>query len=317
MSQPWLQQQERGTVFAMKLIVWVSLLLGRRLGRALLVPVTSYFMISSPAARRASRDYLRRVLDREPGWRHLFRHFYTFASVLLDRAFFVSGRLHYFRINKYGLETPRDVAAAGRGCLFLGAHLGSFEVVRIGAARKWGLTIHMMMYERNALKIKRVMESMQGGVTLKVLPIGSVDAMIQAKQCSERGEMLAILGDRSVAQDKTVTVPFLGREAVFPVGPILAAAALKLPVVLFFGLYMGGNAYEEHFELFAERVDLGRGDRQEAARQWVRRYAERLEAYCRKAPYNWFNFFDFWQPALPEAAVSSSSGGSPAAVRDA
>jgi predicted LPLAT superfamily acyltransferase len=25
------------------------------------------------------------------------------------------------------------------------------------------------------------------------------------------------------------------------------------------------------------------------------RYAERLSHFCRIAPYNWFNFFDFWQ----------------------
>ena len=24
-------------------------------------------------------------------------------------------------------------------------------------------------------------------------------------------------------------------------------------------------------------------------------YVERLEAYCRMAPFNWFNFYDFWQ----------------------
>jgi predicted LPLAT superfamily acyltransferase len=25
------------------------------------------------------------------------------------------------------------------------------------------------------------------------------------------------------------------------------------------------------------------------------RYVERLEHYCRLAPYNWFNFYDFWR----------------------
>jgi predicted LPLAT superfamily acyltransferase len=27
----------------------------------------------------------------------------------------------------------------------------------------------------------------------------------------------------------------------------------------------------------------------------MQRYADRLEHYCRLAPYNWFNFHDFWQ----------------------
>jgi len=29
----------------------------------------------------------------------------------------------------------------------------------------------------------------------------------------------------------------------------------------------------------------------------IARYAALLDQYCRKAPYNWFNFFDFWQSA--------------------
>ena len=26
----------------------------------------------------------------------------------------------------------------------------------------------------------------------------------------------------------------------------------------------------------------------------MRRYVARLEHYCREAPFNWFNFYDFW-----------------------
>jgi predicted LPLAT superfamily acyltransferase len=29
--------------------------------------------------------------------------------------------------------------------------------------------------------------------------------------------------------------------------------------------------------------------------QALKRYAQRLEHYCRMAPYNWFNFYDFWK----------------------
>jgi len=32
-----------------------------------------------------------------------------------------------------------------------------------------------------------------------------------------------------------------------------------------------------------------------AIRVAMQHYADRLTHYCRSAPYNWFNFFDFWQ----------------------
>lgn len=55
-----------------------------------------------------------------------------------------------------------------------------------------------------------------------------------------------------------------------------------------------GPGYDLYCEPFAERVTLPRGDRQGALAEHVRRYAERLEHYVRKAPDNWFNFYDFW-----------------------
>jgi predicted LPLAT superfamily acyltransferase len=112
---------------------------------------------------------------------------------------------------------------------------------------------------------------------------------------------LGNLGARVVPNDRLVRVPFFGREAAFPAGPFLMAAALKVPVVLFACTYLGGNRYQEHFELFAEEITLDRRNRDADLERWVRRYAERLEYYCRLAPYNWFNFYDFWgTKAQPE-----------------
>jgi len=62
-----------------------------------------------------------------------------------------------------------------------------------------------------------------------------------------------------------------------------------------FGLYRGGNRYEIHFERFADlQQDAGQG-RDAMIEQLLQRYASRLEHYCRLAPYNWFNFYDFWR----------------------
>ena len=124
--------------------------------------------------------------------------------------------------------------------------------------------------------------------------IGGIDTLLKAKARIDEGEMVAILGDRVVDSDKLVYVPFFGSLAAFPAGPFLMANALKIPVMLFFGLYMGGNHYEGCCELFADRIELSRDKRQQDLEQWVRRYAERLEYHCRLAPYNWFNFYDFW-----------------------
>jgi predicted LPLAT superfamily acyltransferase len=71
---------------------------------------------------------------------------------------------------------------------------------------------------------------------------------------------------------------------------------MKVPVVLCFGLYRGGNRYDLHFELFAHSLEIERRQREASLRDVIQRYADRLAHYARTAPYNWFNFYDFWQP---------------------
>ena len=309
MNGSWHTHRERGTVFSLKLIAWLALSLGRPAGRLLLYPICVYFMIFSRGGRHASRQYLTRVLGRRASLWQVFNHHYTFAATLLDRAFLFAGRSRLFNLKKHGLDVMLPLIDSKRGLLLLGAHVGSFDMVRIEGEVAYGMVVNMMMYEDNARKVNTVIASLGGKEHMRVIPIGGIDALLRAQERAEHGEIIAMLADRVVANDRTVRVPFFGKEAVFPTGPILLANALKIPVVLFFGIYKGGNCYEEYFELFAPEVNLGRASRQEELEAWVQRYAARLEHYCRLAPYNWFNFFDFW---------AQSPGGSnrrPCAVR--
>ena len=302
MSGHWAEQRERGSVFAMQLITWIAFTFGRRVSRALLYPVCLYFMLLVPRSTRASRQYLTRVFGRRPRWREIYRHYYSFASVLLDRAFLLAGRPIDLVIEGQNLELVKRLAAQKQGSLLLGAHLGSFDVTRKVGNERRAIEVNMLMYEENARKVNTVIDSLGGRDHMKVIPIGAVDSLIRAKDRLEHGEWVGILGDRVIDQDRVVRVPFLGGEASFPAGPFLVASALKVPVVLFACLYLGGNRYKEHFELFAEEITLDRRQRDADLEKWVRRYAERLEYYCRLAPYNWFNFYDFWSSArAPES----------------
>ena len=308
MSTAWRQQRERGSVFSLKLIAWLALILGRPVGRILLYPICIYFIIFAHSGRRASYQYLGQLFGRPASLAEVFRHHYTFASTLLDRAFLLAGRHELFATEKHGIEVMYRLIDNRRGALLLGAHLGSFEMIRSFGETSRGLVVNMMMYEENARKVNKVIDSLGGRERMRVIPVGGIDAMLRAKECADRGEMIGILADRAMSDDRVVRVPFLGRHAAFPVGPFLAANSLKIPVVLFFCFYHGGNRYTEHFELFADEISLSRESRQAEIEQWVGRYAARLEHYCRLAPYNWFNFFDFWASAAVSAKPPAARG---------
>lgn len=307
MSSHWAKQRERGSVLSMRLMVWIALTFGRPASRALLYPICFYYFLFARRAVQFSRLYLTRALGRPATWRDIYRHYFVFASVLLDRAFLFAGRPQVLDISADNRELVYRLAEEKRGCLLLGAHFGSFDVTRKLGHERRRIEVNMMMYEENARKLNAVIDSVGGRARMKVIPIGHIDSLIRAKDRLDHGEWVGVLGDRVVDSDRLVRVPFLGAEAAFPAGPFLMASALKVPVVLFACAYLGGNRYKEHFELFTEELRIDRAHRQADLEKWVRRYAERLEYYCRLAPYNWFNFYDFWQTAKPVSAPAARS----------
>jgi predicted LPLAT superfamily acyltransferase len=139
-----------------------------------------------------------------------------------------------------------------------------------------------------------------------IIGLGHVDSMLKVWERLDQGGVVGMLADRTLGNDTLYPVPILGTTANLPSGPFRMAVLLKRPVVFMTGLYLGGNRYAIHFEPLADFSDLERGQRDAALEAAIVRYAALLDQYCRMAPYNWFNFFDFWQPATATATSDSS-----------
>lgn len=294
MSRSWLRQPERGSYWAIRFMTWLAALLGRRICRGLLYPISAYFFLFSGASRLASQDYLRRVHGRSTGWSDVFRHYHCFAATLLDRTYFLSGRHDLFDVHVHGADIIQDHVERGQGCLLLGSHLGSFDVLRALGVVQQRLPLKVLMYEKNAKKINAVLNAINPAIADTVIAIGAPDTLLKVKEEIDRGTLVGILGDRVMFNDRMVKARFLGSETVFPAGPMLLADVLKVPVILCFGLYRGSNRYDVYIELLAETIEVGRSSREKDLSHWTQQYVNRLEYYCRSAPYNWFNFYNYW-----------------------
>jgi predicted LPLAT superfamily acyltransferase len=110
-----------------------------------------------------------------------------------------------------------------------------------------------------------------------------------------------MLADRTIGEAPAQQVSFLGVPALFPSGPMRAAAALRRPVFFMAGLYRGANRYRVVFREIADFSHLPRAGREAQVQEAIRRYVALLEECCREDPYNWFNFYDFWHEAAAGA----------------
>jgi predicted LPLAT superfamily acyltransferase len=291
-SSEWARRGERGSLPLLRFMVWASLLLGRGPARILLRLIAAYFFAFSGPARRASRLFLERCLERAPTLADRYRLFFSFASVVHDRIFFLKGRFDLFEITQQGAELVDE-----RGTLLMGAHLGSFEVLRACGRHLAHRRVIMAMYEENARKISSVLAAIDPAGMQDIVALGQLQSMLKLSARLDEGAVVGVLADRTFGNEAVMKVPFLGHFASFPTGPMRMAAALRQRVVFMTGLYRGGNRYEIRFEPLADFSNLeglSREERNQRVQEAVAEYAHRLERFARGAPDNWFNFHEFW-----------------------
>jgi predicted LPLAT superfamily acyltransferase len=304
-AAPWSTTRERSNKLALQLMAWIAVHLGRRIARLVLVPITWYFLLFSPGPKRQTRRYLRRALGREPGWAEHYRQVHAFASVALDRVYLARGDLSMFDIQVHGGDLVHSLLAEGRGAFMLGAHIGSFEALHaMGKGEQ--LPVAMVMFPDNARMIHGVLQAIAPHLALEIIPIGRRGSALAIRDWLDKGGLVGVLGDRVLPgnngpRSENVALPFLGTPAQFNDGPLRLAMLLRRKVLFMVGLYLGGNRYDVRFELMADfsqpETDPARREAQLHAA--LQDYVARLEALCREAPYNWFNFHDFWNEDTP------------------
>jgi len=298
-AQHWTAFPERGTPASLRLLAWIATHIGRLSAKLLLYPITLYFVITARSARRTSYEYLKRVHGKPAQWWHVFRHFHCFAETILDRLYLLRGEFQRFDVKLHGKEILHRRMESGKGCILLGSHLGSFEVLRALGVMQRNFPVKVLMDPVHNQNITRFFDALNPVIASTVIAPDRAETLLSVKESLDAGFFVGTLGDRVSTGDKTTKCQFLGQPAAFPVGPIVLAAMTHCPVILFFGIHRGGNRYEIYFEHFADEITLYRDRRAEEIQLWMQRYVQRLEHYARVAPYNWFNFYPFWDQVAP------------------
>jgi predicted LPLAT superfamily acyltransferase len=291
----WKSQPERGSALWIGLLAWIARHLGRGLARLLLWPITLFFYLTGAPARRASRAYLRRVLGREPVFAERLRHFYTFAACTLDRLLILCGQSRWLRLE---VEMPEDVrrAAQGGGCIMLASHHGSFEVLRRLGEGADPIPLRILLDRGQGPLITGLLERLSPQFAASVIDAGQrgPELVLALRETLDQGTSVGIMADRVHGREAALPVRLLGGQARLPAGPWVLASVLHAPVIAAFARYKGGGDYEARFTLLSPGVTATRAERQAAIQALAQQYAELLEQQVREAPFNWFNFYNYW-----------------------
>jgi len=304
----WSRVAERGSMAALRAMAWSYRILGRRVSQLLLYPIVAYFFFRERASRDASRRYLERIWAHPEGRRQLrgrpgffapFWHYHEFAVQLLDRMVLWGGGLDHFQMDYRGAEYLLALARGRRGGLLLGAHLGSFDMAR-ELAGEHRFALNVVMFTAHAERINRFFEQRDPQSRTRVLSLDphSLRTTFEIKDCLDRGELVGLLADRIPAsgRERPIWVDFLGQRAAFPRSPFLLACLLGCPLLLSLSVRTGEARYETFVEPIGEVRRLPRRERDKGAQELAEAWVRRLEAYCLRHPYQWFNFYDPWAP---------------------
>jgi lauroyl/myristoyl acyltransferase len=178
--------------------------------------------------------------------------------------------------------------AEGRGLVLLTAHLGNWELGGRLLAARLGRPTHVVVAAEADPGVERFLRG--GPSPVRFVRRDDPMAALPLVAALRRNEIVALQGDRALGTRGDALMEFFGAPAPFPLGPFVLARAAGAPVVPAFCLLEGNGRYTV---AMAPPLRVAAGAEAAALAEWVRV----LEGMVRRAPEQWFNFYDVWSAA--------------------
>ncbi|TCM63217.1 putative LPLAT superfamily acyltransferase [Acinetobacter calcoaceticus] len=301
-ANKWSELKERGGVFTLRLMLMIYRYGGRSLCQGVLYVVILWYWLFSRRARQASLEYLQRVhqfaaaqspFARKPNWLHSYRHLMHFGECILDK---ISAWLGHF--------TERDLQLNGhehfqqhyqKGAIILVSHFGNIDLLR-AIKSEHVQKINVLVFQKHATQFNAFLRTINDRVDLQLLAVDELgmDTALLLQEKIQQGEWIVIAADRvPVQSDRVQQLSFLGAEAAWPQGAWVLAQLLHVPVLAVF-CYRVQHNFHVQIHKITDQFNAPRADRLRSMQRFMQCYVQLMEGYCLRAPYQWFNFYHFW-----------------------
>ena len=265
---------------------------GLRGAYGLLYFVCAYYVLFDRAAVAAADAYVRRRFPgRSWGWRRLaaYRLFIQQGKCLIDRHAHNVGHTRFSFSQENFPEICRRLEPLANGLVVLLSHTGGWQLalphLRLLTGEK---PVSLLMNAAETPDVQAHVRGDDAGFHV-ISPEAGPACVVEMVARLQKGEIVSIMGDRAYG-GQTVEVSFLGEPARFPASAFAVARAAQSPVLALFVAKIGVASYAMESKLFAAP---SREDRQ-SIRAGVGLFAEALEAFVSRHPYQCFLFDDIW-----------------------
>ena len=223
----------------------------------------------------------------------IYRNYYTFGQILLDKTALFSGLDTKFSFDFDGEEHLREMKSGG---IIISAHTGNWEIAG-QLLKRLDTPINLLMFDAEEQQIKKYLENVHVLKNINIIVIrDDLSHIYEIKNALKRNELIAMHGDRFVENSKTLTCSFMGRNARFPYGPFYLAVKFNTPVSFTYAMKESTKHY--HFyatPLYTIPESITEANREEAIMSLLNEYVKETEKIVKKYPLQWFNYYDFWK----------------------
>ncbi|MBN1526733.1 MAG: mitochondrial fission ELM1 family protein [Candidatus Omnitrophica bacterium] len=276
-----------------------SLWLGRRFGTiAFMVNrkrrLVAYANLKSAFAAEKSPRELRRITKKV--YQNMVQ---TFMEVLNLTKVNKAYRDRYVEI--INLESIRDAAKSGRGCILLTAHFGDWELLSLTSAII-GFPILVLVREQKMRRLNELLNALRESKGCKVVRKGMETRDIL--KALRGGGIVGILADQDAGKNG-VFVDFFGRPTSTHSGAMEMASHTGCIILPNFIVRTGGPYHKVYLEKYIEvPKEAGEGE----IRKAVQSYMSLLEAYVRKYPDQWLWLHKRWKSTPVRTVLVLSDG---------
>ena len=312
MSEHWSDIEEvGGSPWHFRFMLWVVCHLPLFMVEFCTAVICVFFWLGAAPVRARSKIYLEhlRRTGARVGLFGTYKHILSFALSMVEKLLGWKGAIKLNRIETQNddLHLLVDQLNKGEGAFLLCSHLGNMEMLR--SLTGYGefhtdkrFQVFPVVDLSGSKKFNALLRELNPDLMENVIDANSidVDSAIWMKEKIQDGNLVVIAGDRTSANTKNrvIETSFLGEPANFPEGAFSLACILNAPVYFAFAIrkhdFNIRSPYEMHVVRAKTSLDCPRRERPERLKELLREYTKILESLCQKHPYQWYNFYNFW-----------------------